>query len=110
MAKDSVIRSLPGEFETRNVVALGMGNIWAYELPLDYYRKLPAMIEGVTAEDTSRVAKQYVHPDHLLLITVGDRSKVETGLEELKLGPIEHWSTDAEPLPAGAAVGAGAVD
>jgi zinc protease len=106
MAKDSVIRSLPGEFETRNVVATGMGNIWTYDLPLDYYRKLPSLIEGVTAEDTSRVANKYVHPDHFLLVTIGDRSKVEAGLEELKLGPIEHWSADAEPLAAGAASGA----
>jgi zinc protease len=109
MAKDSVIRSLPGEFETRNVIATGVGNIWTYDLPLDYYRKLPAMIEGVTAEDTSRVAKQYVHPDHFLLVTIGDRSKVEAGLEELKLGPVEYWSPDAEPMAAGAAAAGAAV-
>ena len=103
MAKDSVIRSLPGDFESLGSIASGTGGLWLYHLPLDYNRKLPAMIEGVTAEDTSRVANQYVHPENFLLVTVGDRSKVETSLQDLKLGPIELWSTDAEPVKGGSA-------
>ncbi len=103
MAKDSVIRSLPGDFESLGSIASGTGSLWLYHLPLDYNRKLPAMIEGVTAEDTSRVANQYVHPENFLLVTVGDRSKVETSLQDLKLGPIELWSTDAEPVKGGSA-------
>ena len=61
----------------------------------------PAMIEAVNAEDTSRVANQYVHPENFLLITVGDRSKVEAGLQDLKLGPIEMWSPEGEPVQGG---------
>ena len=109
MAKDSVIRSLPGDFEATSRIADGIGRIWTYHLPADYYRTLPAMIEGVTAADTSRVANAYVHPENILLITVGDRSKVEAGLQDLKLGPIEIWSTDASPVKAGTAVGGGTV-
>jgi len=103
MAKDSIIRSLPGDFESTNRITEGIGSIWTYDLPLDYYRKLPGMIEGVTAADTSRVAQEYVHPENFLLVTVGDKSKIETGLQDLKLGPIEVWSTDAVPVVGGAA-------
>lgn len=103
MAKDFVIRSLPGDFETLGSVTNGIGNIWTYKLPLDYYRQLPGMIEAVTAKDTTRVADQYIHPDHFLLITVGDKNKIEPGLKDLKLGEIELWSSDAEPLKGGAA-------
>jgi zinc protease len=102
MAKDSVIRSLPGDFESIGQVARGTGSLWLYHLPLDYNRKLPAMIEAVTAEDTSRVANQYVHPENFLLVTIGDRSKVEAGLQDLKLGPIELWSPEGEPIQGGA--------
>jgi zinc protease len=108
MAKDSIIRSLPGGFESTGTIANGIGDLWIYQLPLDYYRKLPAIIEAVTADDTSRAANQYVHPENFLLITVGDKSKVESGLEDLKLGPIELWNTDAEPV-SGAAMGSGKV-
>jgi zinc protease len=108
MAKDSIIRSLPGDFESTGTIANGIGDLWIYQLPLDYYRKLPAMIEAVSADDTSRAANQYVHPENFLLVTVGDKSKVESGLEDLKLGPIELWSTDAQPV-SGAAMGSGKV-
>ena len=107
MAKDNVIRSLPGDFESLGLIAANTGALWTYHLPLDYFRKEPAMIEAVTADDTSRVANQYVHPENFLLITVGDRSKIEAGLQDLKLGPIELWSSEAEPVKAGATAAAG---
>lgn len=107
MAKDYVIRSLPGEFESLGRVADGVGNIWTYGLGNDYYSKLPGMIAAVTARDTSRVANEYVHPENLLLVAVGDRSKIESGLEQLKLGSIELWTTDAEPVMPEAAAAKG---
>jgi zinc protease len=98
MAKDSVVRSIPGDFETLGSEANVVGNLWTYKLPLDYYSKLPAMVDAVTAQDTTRVADQYIHPENFLLITIGDKSKVESGLKDLNLGPIELWNTDAEPI------------
>jgi zinc protease len=61
-------------------------------LPLDYYTKLPAQIEGVTSADAQAAAAKYVHPENFLVIAVGDKSKIETGLKDLKLGPVETWS------------------
>ena len=101
MAKDSVIRSLPGQFESLGSTANVIGELWTYKLPLDYYRKLPAMIAAVNSQETTRVADQYVHPENLLLITIGDKSKIESGLKDLNLGPIELWNTDAEPVGGG---------
>jgi zinc protease len=100
MAKDSVVRSLPGDFESVNAVAGGVGVIWTYNLPLDYYHELPGKIDAVTVQETTRVAERYLHPENMLLITVGDKSKVAPGLEELKLGSIEQWNASAEPIKA----------
>jgi zinc protease len=60
-------------------------------LPLDYYTKMPARIEAVTSADTQAAADKHVQPDHLLVIAVGDKSKIETGLTDLKLGPVVDW-------------------
>ncbi len=103
MAKDSVVRSLPGDFESLAAVAGGVGTIWTYNLPLDYYRKLPGMIDAVTSQDTTRVADQYIHPENFLLIAVGDKAKIESGLKDLNLGPIEEWSSEAQPVKTAAA-------
>ena len=88
-AKEASIRSLPGRFETDNAVANALDDLFLYERPLDYFAKLPAMYEAVTEADVARVAKQYLHPDQLTIVTAGDRSKIEPGLKSAGLGPVE---------------------
>jgi zinc protease len=92
LAKDSIIRSLPGDFESANSVNGQLAQLWLFNLPLDYYAKLPAQIEGVTSADAQAAAAKYIHPDNLLVIAVGDKAKIESGLKDLKLGPVEEWS------------------
>jgi len=99
MAKDNIIRSLPGNFESARGVNGQLSDLWTFGLPLEYYTRLPAQIEGVTSADAQAAAAKYVRPENLLVIAVGDKSKIETGLKDLKLGPVETWS---EGLVAGA--------
>ncbi|MGA2653760.1 MAG: pitrilysin family protein [Terracidiphilus sp.] len=91
-AKDSIIRSLPGTFESDASVNVELANLWLYALPIDYYTNLPKHIEGVTSADAQRAAAEYIHPENLLVIAVGDKAKIETELKDLKLGPVETWS------------------
>ena len=95
LAKDSIIRSLPGDFESDFGVNGKLADLWLYNLPLDYYTSLPARIEAVTSADAVDAANKYIHPENLLVIEVGDKSKIEQGLKELKLGPVEDWSEKA---------------
>ena len=46
LAKDSIIRSLPGDFESAYSVNEQLAELWLFNLPLDYYAKLPAQIEA----------------------------------------------------------------
>jgi zinc protease len=91
-AKDSIIRSLPGSFESDFSVNGQLATLWLFGLPLDYYSKLPAQIEGVTSADAQAAAAKYIHPENLLVIAVGDKAKIEAGLTDLKLGPVVEWS------------------
>jgi len=88
-AKEASTRSLPGKFETAAATANAMDNIFLYNRPLDYYAKLPAKYDAVTDADIVRVAKEYLHPDQLVIVTAGDRSKIEPGLKDAGLGPVE---------------------
>jgi zinc protease len=94
LAKDSIIRSLPGNFESADSVNGQLADLWTFNLPIDYYTKLPAEIEGVTSADAQKAAAKYVRPENLLVIAVGDKAKIESGLKDLKLGPVESWSED----------------
>ena len=57
-------------------------------MPLDYYRDLPAQIDKVTAADALRVAKQYINPNAIVVVEVGDRAKIEPELKKLDLGSV----------------------
>ena len=87
-AKDSFSKTLVGLFETTEVTASTIGQQFVYGLPLEYYRDLPAQIDRVTGADALRVAKEYLRPDATIVVAVGDRSKIESGLKQLKIGPI----------------------
>ncbi|HVU48927.1 MAG TPA: pitrilysin family protein [Terracidiphilus sp.] len=88
-AKEASIRSLPGKFETTAAVARAMSNIFVYNRPLDYYANLPAKYDAVTEADIARAARQYLHPDQLIVVAAGDRAKIEPGLKDADIGPIE---------------------
>jgi len=92
-AKQARIQSIPAQFETTNATAGAMTGIFLYNRPLDYYATLPAKYEAVTAEDVAKSAKMDVHPDQVIVLAVGDREKIEPGLKELNLGPIEIRDT-----------------
>jgi len=95
MSKDSIIRSLPGQFESADDVNWQLTGLWLYGLPMDSYTRLPAQIESVTSADAQRAATKYIHPENMLVIAVGDKSKIESGLKDLKLGSVESWSEDS---------------
>ena len=89
-AKAYITLGLPGEFETTRGAARQFADLLLYGLPLDYYGKYIPQIDAVTAADVQRVARQYLDPDHFAIVIVGDRSKIETGLQALNEGPIVY--------------------
>jgi len=88
-AKEASIRSLPGRFETTAAIGSAIDSIFLFDRPLDYWTKLPARYEALTQADIARVAKQYLHPDQLVIVTAGDRAKIEPALKDAGLGPVE---------------------
>ncbi|HLL69919.1 MAG TPA: pitrilysin family protein [Pyrinomonadaceae bacterium] len=98
IAKDSFARSLPGLFETTGQAAASIGQLFIYNLPLDYYRTLPAKIDAMTVADVRRVAEKYLRPESMVIVAVGDRSKIEPELLKLNLGKLETRGLDGKPM------------
>jgi zinc protease len=67
--------------------------LFAYGLPLDYYRKLPAEFNAVKAPTLEALARRYLDPAAMVMIAVGDRKNLESSLQPLNLGPLEVWPT-----------------
>ena len=88
-AKEASVRSLPGRFETTSEVVRAINSIFLYDRPLAYYANLPMKYQAVTEADIARVAQAYLHPDQLVIVTAGDRAKIEPTLKDAGLGPVE---------------------
>jgi len=88
-SKDSFSKTLVGNFETTEAISSTIGFQFVFGLPLEYYRDLPAQIDKVSSADTLRVAKEYLHPDAMIVVAAGDRVKIEPGLKELNVGEVK---------------------
>ena len=50
--------------------------------------------------DVRRVANQYIDPNRMVIVLVGDKSKIEAGVRALKLGPVRTLTVDEVLGPA----------
>ena len=99
-AKNFVALRFPERFQSISTIARQLGDLVTYDLPLDYYNSFVQRILAVTAADVKRVASQYVDPNKMVVVLVGDRSKIEAGVKALKLGPMRTMTIDDVLGPA----------
>ncbi|MGC2298566.1 MAG: pitrilysin family protein [Acidobacteriaceae bacterium] len=95
-AKEASMRSLPGRFQSTLAIAAAMNDIFLYNRPLDYYAQLPAKYDAIGQDDVARIARKYLHPDHLIIVAAGDRAKIEPALKDAALGPVEVRDIDGK--------------
>jgi zinc protease len=88
-AKDSLSNSLPGAFESSANAVSNFSNVFIYDLGLDYYTRYAEQVNAVTPDQTLAVAKKYLNPGAMVVVAVGDKSKIEPQLKKLSLGAIE---------------------
>jgi zinc protease len=87
-AKNYLALGFPGDFETLSDLAARFEELVTYGLPDDYYDDYTAKIAAVTAADVRRAAAEYIEPDKLAVVVVGDRRQIEAGIRALNLGPV----------------------
>jgi zinc protease len=97
-AKDSMSYSLPGAFESSANAVGNFSNVFVYDLGLDYYSRYAAQVNAVTVDQAAAVARKYLVSEKMVVIAVGDRSKIEMPLRELGLGPVEIWDADGKKV------------
>jgi zinc protease len=94
MAKDSLVRSLPSDFQTSSNVTASTANLYIFDLGLDYFSKYPARLSAVTAEQAKAAAEKYLVPEKMVVVAVGDRAKIQPALQKLNLGAPEMRNAD----------------
>ena len=98
LSKDSITRSMPGRFE-RGTDAVGtFAELFIYDLPLDYFSKLPEEVDAVTPERAQAMAQKYIHPEKIVVVAVGDKTKIEDEMKKLNLGKMEMRDPEGKIL------------
>jgi zinc protease len=97
-AQASLTLTLPGSWETMAALSGAIGDIVTFGLDDRYYDTFADKVRAQTIQSLTQIASEVVHPDQLIWVIVGDRSKIEPGIRELKLGEIRIIDSDGKPV------------
>ncbi len=81
-------------FETTGSMVQTIGTLHRFDLPPDYYESLPARIQAMTAADVHAATRRHLRPEGMLVIAVGDKSRIEPQIAKLHLGAITYRTAD----------------
>jgi zinc protease len=95
LGKDSLVRSMPGRFETTAQTVSSFAQLFVYNLGLDYYSKYIERVAGLDAAGVHAAARKHLVPERMLVVAVGDRQKIEADLMKLNLGTAEFRDAEA---------------
>jgi predicted Zn-dependent peptidase len=96
-ARADEINGLPGSFETASAVMGAIGDIVRYDRPDDYVVKHAAHLKSLTVDEVNGAART-IAPKALTWVVVGDLSKIEQPIRDLKLGTVTVIDADGHPV------------
>lgn len=97
--KNSIGQSEALKYETPMQKAGFMGRILEYNLEKDFVEKQNTILKNIGMEEINSIAKKRLPYNNMVILVVGDRSKVYEGL--LKLGyEVIELDTDGNPMNA----------
>ena len=96
-AKEGLIKSVPSQFESNQQIVYQLLNIATFNLPINYFKTSIEKISELTIDDVREAAYKYLLPNETKIIVVGDKDKVQKGLEDLG-HPIKQIDMYGRPV------------
>ncbi|MCX7797082.1 MAG: insulinase family protein [Melioribacter sp.] len=93
-AKNLVALSYPQNFQTVSDIAAQIQEMVEYNLPENYFNEYVKNILDVKEKDVNNAAKNYILPDKMIIVIVGDKSKIEESVRKLKLGEVINLNVE----------------
>lgn len=111
-AQEYLTGSFPLTIETPGAIALQVLNAIFYGLDLNDLQTYRERVNMITVDDIQRVAQQYLHPDRLAIVLVGDASVFAkelagVGFDQVERIPIAELDLSAADLRRHTTPGAG---
>jgi zinc protease len=99
-AIDNLTLSLPGSWETIGAVGGSLARLERFGLPDDWFDMYAGKVRGVTIEEATEVAREFLHPDRLVWVVVGDVATIEAPVRALEFGEVRILDADAAEATA----------
>jgi predicted Zn-dependent peptidase len=91
-ATNYIAFGFPSNFETISDFSAQLEQLIVYGLPESYFADYVKNLQAVTAEAVQKAAATYIQPQRFLVVVVGDRKMIETGIRALNLGTVRTMS------------------
>jgi zinc protease len=113
-AQEYLTGSFPLTIETPGAIALQVLNAVFYGLDLNDLQTYRERVNMITVDDIQRVAQQYLHPDRLTIVLVGDasvfaRQLAGVGFEQVERIPLAELDLSSPDLRRGRTPAAGRI-
>lgn len=83
----------PIRYESTSAIARALSAMVIYGLPPDYFDTYRDRVRAVSAPDVLRAAREFLRPEELQLVAVGDPAVVREPLDAMGLGPLQSYDT-----------------
>lgn len=97
-AKAALIASLPDQLSSVFGIMQMVNQVYSNGLPENYWSQFQTGIKSVTAADVQRVANKYLDADHLTILIVGDRAKIEAPVRATNIAPVVILDAKGNPV------------
>ena len=86
--------SMPGSQETITQLSGSIAQIVRFGLPENYYETYSAKVRALQLKDIAGAAERVIRPNSMVWVVIGDRTKVEAGIRDLKFGDVTMIDAD----------------
>ncbi len=97
-AKVKRVRGYAQQFESLLRITQQVADLWSLGLTMEELQRESDETQKVTLEAARAAAKKYAEPSRATVLLVGDRSKIEAGVREVKLGEIVVLDAEGKPV------------
>ncbi len=97
LGKQNFVKSIPGLFSLPPLQVDVATELFALGLPLDHYVGQLAAVNAVTVDAVNKAAQRAIVKEDFVVVLVGDRTAIESGLKDKNLGELMFLNKDGTP-------------
>jgi zinc protease len=94
----NAVLQLPGIWETNSAIIYTLKDAITYERDAQYLNNYPGMLQNLSLSEIQKSAANVIKPEKLTWVIVGDRSKIEKGIQELNIGTIKYLDVEGKDV------------